>query len=341
MMKVVLLAAVCVAAQAMTVDELEGSQAANKRAASRLITMLNAGGSGMNMLSNGMAKAIESTTTRVDDAKTAMEKTTANADGVKKFITNLASGAAYTKEAENKASASKNKLVKSLKDKLAAIKSQFKTGGGAAIPAAVQPLGSPYAASLKKIQASATAVKARQTELNAFLACQKKQQIHNGQACKDPAQPADMNMEKVSHQLWTNDDSRNGGWLNNREISFTKNAENTYIRVMYYDNMRVHGHTSHAMWEVYICNAGGDSCGQCNNPGRMMHWRWSGHQHNWWINDHNGGTVYGICKSSTSMGNLGAGNYKLRVNLHSNRYDIHTGHQGQHGSFMVDEVLKV
>lgn len=338
MMKIVALACLVAVTQAKTIDELQESQATNARAAARLIKMLNAGGAGMDMLQNGMAKAIDSTTTRVSDTKGDMKKTTIDANEVKAFIGKLASGKAYTDEAAKKAKTSKDALKASLQKKLAKIRSDFK---GSLIPAAKQPLGSPYATSFNKIKASNSAVKSLKAQTDAFLACQKKQQIHNGQGCKDPAQPTDMNMERVAHQLWTNDDSRNGGYLNNREITFTKNSDSTYIRVMYYDNMRVHGHTSHAMWEIYICDANGNSCGQCNNPGRMMHWRWSGHQHNWWINDHSGGTVYGICKSSTSKGNLGAGNYKLRVNLHSNRYDIHTGHQGQHGSFMVDEVLKV
>lgn len=177
-------------------------------------------------------------------------------------------------------------------------------------------------------------------ESAALNECNKKKQFLSDGKCQAPVMPTNLNMERIWHNLWTNDDSRNGGYVNNREITFTKMQDDTYIRVMYYDNMRVHGHTSHAMWETYVCDANGGGCSRCQDPGRMMHWRWSGHQHNWWVNNHSGGTMYGICKKTDNRA-LVKGTYKLRVYLHENRYDIHTGHSGQQGSYMVDEVLKV
>jgi hypothetical protein len=70
----------------------------------------------------------------------------------------------------------------------------------------------------------------------------------------------------------------------------------------------------------------------------MMHWRWSGHQHGWWMNDHTGGTIMGLCKSTCNR-QLTKGDYQLKVFLRQNYYNMHTGHN-QVGSFMVDEVMK-
>jgi len=171
--------------------------------------------------------------------------------------------------------------------------------------------------------------------------CAAKQQVYSKDEdkCLVPIISPTAYMDAVHHSLWTNQDSREGGYLNGRDLSFTKYYENTYMRVMYYDNMRCHGHTSHGKWEIYICDEGGGGCNPCNDPGPLQHWRWSGHQHGWWMNDHTGGTIFGLCKSTSSI-NMGKGKYKLRLYLHQARYDLHTGHHGQHGSFTVDEVMK-
>ena len=108
----------------------------------------------------------------------------------------------------------------------------------------------------------------------------------------------------------------------------------------YTDNMRLHGHTSHAMWNIMICDSGGNGCDHCNDPGRLMHWKHSSHQHNWWMNDHHGGTIFGICKSTANR-KLVVGAYQLKILIDQNRYDINTGHDGQYGSFMVDEVMMI
>jgi hypothetical protein len=157
--------------------------------------------------------------------------------------------------------------------------------------------------------------------------------------CVVPELSATAYMDSVHHQLWTNSDGRDHGYVNGRELTFTKHYADTYMRIMYYDNVRVHGHTAHGKWEVYICDEGGGGCAPCSNPGRLNHWRWSGHQHGWWMNDHTGGTIFGLCKQTTNRV-LGKGAYKLRIYLHENRYWMHSGHHGSHGSFTVDEVMK-
>jgi hypothetical protein len=156
--------------------------------------------------------------------------------------------------------------------------------------------------------------------------------------CIKPDLAPDAAMDKVTHKMITGEDGREYGWINGRDIQFTKHYDDTFVRVIYYDNMRVHGHTAHGMWELEFCDGGGGGCAQCNNPGRLMHWRWSGHQHGWWMNDHTGGTITGLCKSTNNR-QLVKGDYQIKVFLRDNRYDLYTGNN-QLGSFMVDEVMK-
>merc|ERR1719326_1195150 len=143
----------------------------------------------------------------------------------------------------------------------------------------------------------------------------------------------------INYRTWRDQqDSRDHGYLNGRFITFKKLHDDTALKIIYYDNMRVHGHTAHAMWEVQFCDAGGGGCSNCNKPGQIMHWRWSGHQHNWWVNDHFGGELYGLCTKADNK-ELKKGEYQIKIRLHHNRYDIHTGHGGQHGSIQVEEVM--
>jgi len=145
-------------------------------------------------------------------------------------------------------------------------------------------------------------------------------------------------LPKVNHRGWTSDDGRDHGWINERYVEFTKKQDDTYIRVFYHDNFRVHGHGSWARWHVMICDSNGNGCDYCNNPGRMQHWLYAYHQHQWWMNDHWSASIAGLCKSASNR-NLRAGNYRLKVYMDNARYDIYTGHN-QYDTFMVDEVFK-
>ena len=126
--------------------------------------------------------------------------------------------------------------------------------------------------------------------------------------------------------------------LTKRYITFTKTQDDTYIRVFYHDNFRVHGHGSWARWHVMICDENGNGCDYCNNPGRMQHWRYAYHQHQWWMNDHWSSSIAGLCKSASNRA-LRKGKYRLKVYMDNARYDICTGHN-QYDTFMVDEVFK-
>ena len=150
--------------------------------------------------------------------------------------------------------------------------------------------------------------------------------------------PAKDSATKVHHRMFNNADGRDAGYVNNRYLIFNKLNDATYMRIWYHDNFRVHGHTAHAQWDIMICDANGNGCAECKDPGKVQHWRWAQHQHNWWMNDHWSASTFGICKKSDNR-DLKKGKYQLKVRIDSNRNDIYTGHN-QHNMLMVDEVLK-
>ena len=191
---------------------------------------------------------------------------------------------------------------------------------------------------VKKSEAAKKDGEAMRSQMTEASKCQAEGQLYTGDKCVDPEMPDNSHLSKVYHKLWTNADGREGGFIDNREVAFTKNYDDTYIRIFWYDNIRTHGHTGNGRWNVYICDGGGGSCSHCNDPGKLQNWRHSSHQHNWWMNDHTGGTIFGLCKKTDSF-DMKAGKYQLRIHADNAHYDMYTG-QNQHGSFMVDEVMK-
>jgi hypothetical protein len=179
--------------------------------------------------------------------------------------------------------------------------------------------------------------------LDAHKVCNVKGQVYNpdGDAddkCELMTFSASQSMTKVNHRMMNNNDDRDSGYVNNRYITFTKTQDDTYIRVFYHDNFRVHGHGSWASWNVMICDSNGNGCDYCRTPGRLRYWRYAYHQGQWWMNDHWSGSVAGVCKTANNR-DIRKGQYQLRTMINDNRYDIYTGHN-QHNSFMVDEVFK-
>jgi len=177
--------------------------------------------------------------------------------------------------------------------------------------------------------------------LNKHKECAKKLEVYNAETgeCTGPRMPDDARTRKVSHRMFNNDDGRDSGYLSNREVTFTKTESNTYMRVWYHDNMRVHGHQAYGRWNIMVCDQNGNGCDHCNNPGRLQYWKYSHHQHNWWMNDHHNGGMTGLCKSAGNR-NMGKGTFKFRVMIDHNRYDMYTGHN-THSMLMVDEVFKL
>ena len=176
--------------------------------------------------------------------------------------------------------------------------------------------------------------------VNQHKECAKSGSIWNAEIkkCGGVTLPAAKTMPRVAHKMFNNADGRDSGYVNERAVTFTKKLDETYVRIFYMDNFRVHGHSAHARWSVMICDANGNGCAHCSDPGRIMNWRVASHWHNWWMNDHWGEGVTGLCKKSDNR-DMKKGSYQLRVYIHDNYYDIYTGHN-QHNSFMVDEVFK-
>jgi hypothetical protein len=143
---------------------------------------------------------------------------------------------------------------------------------------------------------------------------------------------------KVSAAHFTQNDGRESGYVDYRIVKVHKTQDDTYLRIFYHDNFRVHGHGSWARWNVMICDEGGNGCAHCNDPGKLQYWRYAQHTGNWWMNDHWSGSVAGLCKTSDNRA-LKKGDYQIRVMIDNDRYDIYTGHN-QGNSLMVDEVYK-
>jgi hypothetical protein len=188
---------------------------------------------------------------------------------------------------------------------------------------------------LKAIQ---TKNKAGTDTETAIRGCSAKKQIFDAKnkKCVPAEAAADAHMQKVHHLGFEHDDGRDCGYLSHRTLNFKKKEDDTHIRVFYYDNFRVHGHTAHARWNVMFCKGG--SCSHCKSPGRIMTWRYSSHQHNWWMNDHTPGTSFGLCKDTDAF-KMTKGDYQVRIMIDDCRYDIYTG-SGDYGSIMVDEVMR-
>ena len=177
-------------------------------------------------------------------------------------------------------------------------------------------------------------------KINAHEECMNEGLVYNEAKgkCFEVEQDASKMIGKVWHRMFNNEDGREGGWLNERYIKFTKALDDTYLRVIYYDNFRVHGHTAHGKWHVMFCDANGNGCAECADPGQIGMWKWASHQGNWWMNDHVHGSVTGMCRRTDNR-QLRKGEYQVRIYVDSARYDMSTGSSGGN-HIMVDEVVK-
>lgn len=175
-------------------------------------------------------------------------------------------------------------------------------------------------------------------DLQKMEACNTQGKMYDvgSDECKEPEVDEMALVPRVQHGGWTHTDGRDAGYVDKHQMAFEKKSDDTFIRVFYYDNMRTHGHISHGKWWVMICDADGNGCGKCTSPGELTYWRWSGHQHNWWVDDYVGGLVTGLCKAS-ERGPIRKGKHMIKIMINSNRYDLITGHN-QYGSVTIDEV---
>jgi hypothetical protein len=176
--------------------------------------------------------------------------------------------------------------------------------------------------------------------LDAHEKCAETFQLYDAGSnkCVDAEVPQEKFMNRVSYRVFSNEDGRDGGYVDNRYLEVSKKIDDSYLRVFYQDNIRLHGHDTHCRWNVMFCDGGGNGCAKCADPGQIMHAKRHIQQHGWWTNDYVGGGVSGICKRSEG-GALKAGKHQLKIYLDWNRYDLSTGSNGG-GNFMVDEVMK-
>jgi len=238
--------------------------------------------------------------------------------------------------AEAKFAAAELALEQMMMD-LEAEKEQAIHNAGMKSAAAAEVLVGALSQSADDLTDSTNSLKSR---LAKHAACAASGSVYNSKdmKCMKLEIPSSETASKVHHSIFTSNDGRDSGYINNRNLKFVKKNDATYMRIWYHDNFRVHGHTTHAQWDVMICDANGNGCAECKDPGKVQHWRWAGHQHNWWMNDHWSASVFGICRKSDNR-ELKKGTYQLRVRIDQNRNDIYTGHN-QHNILMVDEVLK-
>jgi hypothetical protein len=267
----------------------------------------------------------------LDDAVKALSEKTSNliADTNKNAADEAAAFSAALAKAHEK-------LVDELDEKFGALKDTL-SDNKAAIDAKINKQVVAAEKTSSELEEAATDILER---IEAHEDCMKDGLVYNENKnrCFEVDQDASKMIGKVWHRMFNNEDSREGGWLNERYIKFTKALDDTYLRVVYYDNFRVHGHLSHGKWHVMFCDANGNGCAECNDPGQIGMWKWARHQGNWWMNDHIHGSVTGMCRRSENR-QLRKGEYQVRIYLDQARYDVHTGSSGGN-HIMVDEVVK-
>lgn len=233
--------------------------------------------------------------------------------------------------------AAKNELADKINAALARVKASLKSSSDA--------LEATYKEQIGEVEGEVSDLNDKYGAMSDFIdeskACTKKGQVYSDKksSCIKAGIADDAGFSRIYHKGFADTDGRDHGFVNNRQVAFEKKAKDSHIKVMYIDNMRVHGHTAHANWNAMVCDEGGNGCAHCADPGKMQHWRWSGHQHNWWVNDHHHGTLFALCKKADNRV-LGVGKYMIKIKIESNRYDIHTGHGGQYGQIHVEEVMK-
>merc|ERR1719213_467790 len=126
-------------------------------------------------------------------------------------------------------------------------------------------------------------------------------------------------------------------WLN-RQFTFTKKLTDTYIRVMWTDTGRSHGWGD--PWNRYflrVCDAAGNNCGDCQDPGEMRVTRRMNQWHGWWSDHYMPFGTVALCRRRNNA-NMGPGTYRLRIWCDGR--DSNFGWSGSTANIQIDEVYK-
>merc|ERR1719189_1661658 len=142
--------------------------------------------------------------------------------------------------------------------------------------------------------------------------------------------PANFNKDKnigsgiyMFHRAGNNVDGRDNGYINYRVLTFDKqkSKDETLLRIMYSDNLRVHGHGKWCKWELRVDEK---PCAQ-NLQGTKYVVRSQ--------NDHSSQLILGYCNG------IEAGRHVLRVHVRGNSADCYTGWDRQsQGSFVLETM---
>jgi hypothetical protein len=181
------------------------------------------------------------------------------------------------------------------------------------------------------------------SEVDTLLANAKKEMAAAADASKNLAKCADQGQyfdpaanvcrTTIWSRFFNNDWGGENGYVPNRRLTFTKWRDDTDLKITYFDNFRVHGHHwCRASWYVEIDRK------ECTDPGRISYDKYSHQQHDYWMNDHIGGSANGICKG-TSAGKIKKGTHVVEIRCYTHRCDTYTGHSGQGGYIIVEEVM--
>ena len=167
-----------------------------------------------------------------------------------------------------------------------------------------------------------------------------------GKGCKEATIGETAHMGAVHWGGWSNSDGRDSGYVDGRFIKCTKKEDDTYIRVFYFDNHRTHGHNPHGRWNVMFCNANGDNCAHCADPGRIQNWRYGYHQRGLWSWDAMPTRTFGLCKKSENTDRNKIRQERIlrdlqRIELKERKRGIRTAFKEKYGiGFTPKEVLR-
>jgi len=142
---------------------------------------------------------------------------------------------------------------------------------------------------------------------------------------------------KVTFRHFISSQGMDNGYVPDRWIKFTKTEKSSLMKILYYDNSRIYGCNGCAAdWELRICDGNGNNCQRCSSPSRLTVNKYTAYGGASYSNLHHPIALSGVCaKAGPHLVN--PGKYMLKVKVASSQ-DAYTGHNGQTGSLLVQEI---